>query len=228
MLGLLGVIGTSMNSILVMASSIIFVMGFVIARSAIGTMSFFRMISMRTVLLGLVVIAATSRVSMLVRLMGLVRLVTITVRVWVLWYIGTIVMRVLRDLLRRVSWMRLGSIIVRVTRYALRWVSRVGLRTIVVRILRNSLRRMSGMWLRRVVVRVLRNSLRRMGWMRLGSIIVRVTRYALRWVSRVRLRAIVMRVSWDINGLANALVLRLMVISTVTVGVGVRMIRAMS
>jgi len=126
------------------------------------------MISMRTVLLGLVVIAATSRVSMLVRLMGLVRLVTITVRVWVLWYIGTIVMRVLRDLLRRVSWMRLGSII------------------------------------------------------------VRVTRYALRWVSRVRLRAIVMRVSWDINGLANALVLRLMVISTVTVGVGVRMIRAMS
>ena len=168
MLGLLGVIGTSMNSILVMASSIIFVMGFVIARSAIGTMSFLRMISMRTVLLGLVVIAATSRVSMLVRLMGLVRLVTITVRVWVLWYIGTIVMRVLRDLLRRVSWMRLGSII------------------------------------------------------------VRVTRYALRWVSRVRLRAIVMRVSWDIVGLANALVLRLMVISTVTVGVGVRMIRAMS
>ena len=60
MLGLLGVIGTSMNSILVMASSIIFVMGFVIARSAIGTMSVFRMISMRTVLLGLVVIAATS------------------------------------------------------------------------------------------------------------------------------------------------------------------------
>jgi len=228
MLGLLGVIGTSMNSILVMASSIIFVMGFVIARSAIGTMSFFRMISMRTVLLGLVVIAATSRVSMLVRLMGLVRLITITVRVWVLWYIGAIVMRVLRDLLRRVSWMRLGSIIVRITRYALRRMGRVGLRTIVVRILRNSLRRMSGMWLRRVVVRVLRNSLRRMGWMRLGSIIVRVTRYALRWVSRVRLRAIVMRVSWDINGLANALVLRLMVISTVTVGVGVRMFRVMS
>ena len=228
MLGLLGVIGTSMNSILVMASSIIFVMGFVIARSAIGTMSFFRMISMRTVLLGLVVIAATSRVSMLVRLMGLVRLVTITVRVWVLWYIGAIVMRVLRDLLRRVSWMRLGSIIVRVTRYALRRMGRVGLRTIVVRILRNSLRRMSGMWLRRVVVRVLGNSLRRMGWMRLGSIIVRVTRYALRWVSWVRLRAIVMRVSWDINGLANALVLRLMVISTVTVGVGVRMFRVMS
>jgi len=228
MLGLLGVIGTSMNSILVMASSIIFVMGFVIARSAIGTMSFFRMISMRTVLLGLVVIAATSRVSMLVRLMGLVRLITITVRVWVLWYIGAIVMRVLRDLLRRVSWMRLGSIIVRITRYALRRMGRVGLRTIVVRILRNSLRRMSGMWLRRVVVRVLGNSLRRMGWMRLGSIIVRVTRYALRWVSRVRLRAIVMRVSWDINGLANALVLRLMVISTVTVGVGVRMFRVMS
>jgi len=208
MLGLLGVIGTSMNSILVMASSIIFVMGFVIARSAIGTMSFFRMISMRTVLLGLVVIAATSRVSMLVRLMGLVRLVTITVRVWVLWYIGTIVMRVLRNSLRRMG--------------------RVGLRRVVVRILRNSLRRMSGMWLRRVVVRVLRNSLRRMGWMRLGSIIVRVTRYALRWVSWVRLRAIVMRVSWDINGLANALVLRLMVISTVTVGVGVRMFRVMS
>ena len=228
MLGLLGVIGTSMNSILVMASSIIFVMGFVIARSAIGTMSFLRMISMRTVLLGLVVIAATSRVSMLVRLMGLVRLITITVRVWVLWYIGAIVMRVLRDLLRRVSWMRLGSIIVRITRYALRRMGRVGLRTIVVRILRNSLRRMSGMWLRRVVVRVLGNSLRRMGWMRLGSIIVRVTRYALRWVSWVRLRAIVMRVSWDINGLANALVLRLMVISTVTVGVGVRMMRAMS